>query len=278
MSDEELESFIDLWKQSWSIDNQTHKKLIWVLELDNLTAEDIMTPRVDIQGLPDTATIAQAIEHFFEHNHTRIPIYDKEVDKIHSFITMRDLFILKQKGEENKKISEVSLHKVLKIPLNQPLDRLLELLQKNNKHLATVIDEYGGVSWIITMEDIIEEVFGEIQDETDEELEEIKHIKKDELQVDATVMIDEVLEVFDLELYHIGLDVKEFSAETIGFIITHRLERFPHTKEEIEFDIVEKDDRSGDIEKIVCKILDIENSKIGHIAVSIYRTEKELKK
>ncbi len=278
MSDEELESFIDLWKDAGTIDESEHKKLIGVLELDNLTAEDIMTPRVDIEGVSDEATVQDAIEHFMQHEHTRIPIYTKEIDKIHSFITMRDLFTLKEQKQEHKKLKEVHLRKVLRIPLNQPLDKLLELLQKNNKHLAIIIDEYGGVAGLITMEDIIEEVFWEIHDESDTEFEEIKEIEKDVLLIDATVMIDEVLEVFDLELYHIGLDVKEFSAETTGFIITHKLERFPHTKEAITFPIVENDDISQDIEKLTFKVLDVHEGKLWDIEVKVVRNPNLVKK
>lgn len=277
MSDEELESFIDLWKDAGTIDESEHKKLIGVLELDNLTAEDIMTPRVDIEWISDDATVQDAIEHFMQHEHTRIPIYTKEIDKIHSFITMRDLFTLKEQKQEHKKLSEVHLRKVLRIPLNQPLDKLLELLQKNNKHLAIIIDEYGGVAGLITMEDIIEEVFWEIHDESDTEFEEIKEIEKDVLLIDATVMIDEVLEVFDLELYHIGLDVKEFSAETTGFIITHKLERFPHTKEAITFPIVENDDISQDIEKLTFKVLDVHEGKLWDIEVRVTRNPSLVK-
>jgi CBS domain containing-hemolysin-like protein len=87
-------------------------------------------------------------------------------------------------------------------------------------------------------------------------------------------MIDEVLEVFDLELYHIGLDVKEFSAETLGFILTHKLERFPHTKEVIKWDVIEIDERSRDIERVECKVLDIHNSKIGQVEVKVIRKKE----
>ena len=97
--------------------------------------------------------------------------------------------------------------------------------------MAIIIDEYGGVAGLLTLEDILEEVFGEIRDETDTEIDGVHELSPGVFSVDSTVMIDEVLKEYDLELYHIGLDVKEFSSETVSYIVTHKLERFPHTGE-----------------------------------------------
>jgi putative hemolysin len=273
MSDEELESFIDMGKDAGTIDDAEHEKLIWVLELDNLTAEDIMTPRVDIAALDEDETVDEAIQFYLKNTHSRIPVYKDTVDKIYSFVTIRDLLLEKEKWGGMKKLSNIHLHKSLKIPLNQPLDRLLEILQKNNKHMAIVIDEYGWVAGLITLEDIIEEVFGEIRDETDKESDEIKEISEGFFSIDATIMIDEVLEEFDLELYHIGLDVKEFSSETVSYILTDKLERFPHTWEVINFPIVVNDERSKNSESIDFKILDILEGKIGRIEVKINKKQ-----
>lgn len=273
MSDEELESFIDMGKDAGTIDDSEHEKLIWVLELDNLTAEDIMTPRVDITALEEEETVEEAIQFFLKNTHSRIPVYKETIDKIYSFVTIRNLLIEKEKGNAKKRLVDIQLHKALKIPLNQPIDRLLELLQKNNKHMAIVIDEYGWVAGLITLEDIIEEVFGDIRDETDNELDEIKEVAENILSIDATIMIDEVLEQFDLELYHIWLDVKEFSSETVSYILTDKLERFPHTGEIINFPLSLRDDRSKDIISLDFKIIDIQEGKIGRIEVTINREQ-----
>lgn len=269
MSDEELESFIDMGKDAGTINEAEHEKLLWVLELDNLTAEDIMTHRIDIYGLEENVTINESIEDYIINAHSRIPVYKDTIDKIHSYITIHDLVLAQAQGQWNKKLCEVTLHKVLKIPLNQPLDRLLELLQRNNKHLAIIIDEYGGVAGLITLEDIIEEVFGDIRDETDTEIDGIKKISEHSYVINATVMIDEVLEEVDLELYHIGLDVKEFSSETVSYILTDKLERFPHTGEVIDFPIVIKDERSNRFTSIEFKIIDIHEWKIGRVEVKM---------
>jgi len=163
---------------------------------------------------------------------------------------------------------------VLKIPLNQPLDTLFELFQKNQKHIAVVIDEYGGVAGIITLEDIFEEVFGEIRDETDREIDNIQEQDKGTFIIESSVMIDDILEKFDLELEHIGLDVAEFSTETVSFVLTDTLERFPEVGEIIEFEILKRDIFSPQV--LEFRILDMAEMKIGKIEVKLHeKTSQE---
>lgn len=227
-----------------------------------------MTPRVNIAALKDDISLEKALKFFLAHNHSRIPIYSETVDKIKGFITLRDIVVAPFEGNSQKKISEMHIHQVLKIPLNQPLDTLLELFQKNQKHIAVVIDEYGGVAGIITLEDIFEEVFGEIRDETDKETDNIQKISPNTFIIDSSVMIDDILEEFDLELEHIGLDVAEFSTETVSFILTDTLERFPEVGEVIRFDIT----RAGEsIQEILeFHVLDMTETKIGKIEVKLH--------
>jgi len=268
MSDEEMESFIDLGKDNGALDDGEHERIKWILELGDITAEDIMTPRVNIAALKDDISLEKALKFFLAHNHSRIPIYSETVDKIKGFITLRDIVVAPFEGNSQKKISEMHIHQVLKIPLNQPLDTLLELFQKNQKHIAVVIDEYGGVAGIITLEDIFEEVFGEIRDETDKETDNIQKISPNTFIIDSSVMIDDILEEFDLELEHIGLDVAEFSTETVSFILTDTLERFPEVGEVIRFDIT----RAGEsIQEILeFHVLDMTETKIGKIEVKLH--------
>jgi len=138
-----------------------------------------------------------------QHTKSRLPVYKGTPDKIHSILTIRDILKAKEEGQEKKTLKELSLSSALKVPLNQPIEKLFEIFQKSHRHIAIVIDEYGGVAGLITLEDIIEEVFGEIRDETDKELDEIQKVGEDLYIVDSTAMIDDVLEVFNLELEHI---------------------------------------------------------------------------
>jgi CBS domain containing-hemolysin-like protein len=148
----------------------------------------------------------------------------------------------------------------------------METFQKAHKIMAIIIDEYGWVSWLITMEDIIEEVFWEIRDETDKEADEFVKLWKNSLRVESDVLIEDILSKFNLELEEIWLDEREFGWENLSFIITHILEWFPIKDQIITFDIINEDNQIDDI--LSFKVLEIDNAKIGK--VDIRRIKKEL--
>ena len=224
------------------------------MSFDDTEVEEIMTPRVNIEALSDDMAVGQAIDYYLEHTHSRLPVYTDRIDNIDNFVTIRDLL----GANKSTKIKNLKLRKALKVPLNQPLNALFETFQNSRKHLAIVIDEYGWVAGLITLEDVIEEIFWEIRDETDKEVDDIKEVGNKSFIVKSTALIEEVLEEFGLELRHIGLDEKEFDGETISYVITHLLERFPSTGEEIVFD------EAG----IVFKVVDVKDGKIWDIEVN----------
>lgn len=188
-------------------------------------------------------------------------------------MTLRDIVSSQPQKNPQKQLSEIHIHQVLKIPLNQPIDTLFELFQKNQKHIAVVVDEYGGVAGLITLEDIFEEVFGEIRDETDREIDSIQVQDEGSFIIDSSVMIDDILEKFDLELEHIGLDVAEFSTETVSFILTDTLERFPDVGEIIEFEIIKRNMATPQV--LEFHILDMTEMKIGKIEVKLHEKISE---
>jgi len=273
ITEEEIESFIDMWKDAWWLEEHEHEKIKSILEFDETTVEEIMTPRVKIEAISDTVTVKEAMEFYLSHTHSRIPVYNETIDKIDYFVTARDLIKEFHNWNLDKKISEIDLKKVLKVPLNQSIATLLETFQKAHKIMAIIIDEYGGVSGLITMEDIIEEVFWEIRDETDKEAEEFVKIWKDSIRVESDVLIEDVLEKFKLELEDIGLDEKEFDWENLSYVITHMLERFPSAWEIITFDIKANDEEEKGKKVLSLKVLSIDNAKIGKVDIRVLDKE-----
>jgi len=145
----------------------------------------------------------------------------------------------------------------------------METFQKAHKIMAIIIDEYGWVSGLITMEDIIEEVFWEIRDETDKEAEEFVKIWKDSIRVESDVLIEDVLEKFELKLPDIWLDEKEFDGETLSYVITHVLWWFPKKDQIVSFDIKNEDEEKK--ETLSLKILSIENHTIWKVDLRIIK-------
>jgi len=219
-----------------------------------------MVPRVRIEALSIKSTVWEALDYYLSHTHSRIPLYVGTIDKIESFLTIRDII----KEDKNKKLLDFDLPQVVRVPLNQPIDILLKTFQTSRKHLAIVIDEYGWVAGLVTLEDVMEEVFWEIRDETDREVDEIKLITKDNYIVESDVLIEDILEKYSLELGDILLDKREFGWETLSYVITHILERFPKQWEIIKFDLKNKPEVNWILK---LKIIDINNWKIGKVEV-----------
>lgn len=234
MSSEELEAFIDMSHEKWAVEEEEHKKIKSILDMWDTTAESVMTPRVQMDAVNENITIDSLCEYLLMHSHSRIPVYKDTIDRIDNFITFKQAFKLKESGRWKKKLSEIQLDEIIKIPLTQPIDVVFKILQKSRKHMALVLDEHGWVEWIITIEDIVEEVFGDIKDETDKEETYITKLKDGKILANGNVIINDILEELKIsELTDIGLE-EEFSWENLSYIITSRLERFPENWEKIE--------------------------------------------
>lgn len=277
MTDDDIQSFIDLWRDHWWIDDDEHEKLKSVFEFYETTAEEIMTPRVKIEAIPDTLTIKEAVEYYLTHTHTRIPIYHETIDKIDYFISGRDLLRELNSWNSDKKLTELKLRKVLKVPLNQPISKLLDIFQKTNKIFAIIMDPYGWVAWLTSLEDIIEQVFGEIRDESDREAEEFIKTPDWKILTNGLVLMQDLLDEFELELPNIWLDEKEFNWETVSYVITDVLEGFPKSWEEIYFEII-SDEEEKIKKKLYIKVLEADESKIWKVEARIEACQTENEK
>lgn len=274
ISESDLEAFIELSKQAWIFDNGQDQKIKKLLALDDLTAEEIMTPRIKIKTLDDQQTLEEAIALLTEYRYSRIPVYHKNIDSIDRIVTLKELLRFTKKYPNNYLIANLQISPIIKIPRSQPIDSLLEKFQKTHKHIAVVMDEYGGVEGIVTLEDIIEEVFGEIQDETDEEITPIKKNENwNQIICQSYVRMDELLTELGLQFDELGLDA-EFESETLSYLITSSLERFPLTGEELLFPLHSTEERKEN-RSLIFKVLWVKKSIIWEIQVEIKNEEKK---
>lgn len=275
ITDEEIEAFIDMWREEWVFEAGEHEKIKNMLEFSEITVEEIFTPRVKIDAIDIELTVDDAVDYVLLQTHSRIPVYVETIDHIEYVVNMRFLVNEQKKWNGSLKLSQLkNLDKAIKIPLNHPIDRLLEVFKNSRKHLAIVLDEYGWVAWLVTLEDIIEEVFWDIRDEYDKEKDEIKKIWDEKYEVDPSVIFEDLLDELDLKFENLWLDEKDYYATTLNYFITEELERFPNSWEILEKELSwEWFDLEKEKTYLVIKIKSVIDSHIEAVEVEI---KKEL--
>ena len=280
ISQEEVEAFMERAVESDAVEEDTYENIKKMLTFSEITVWEAMTPRVRICAVHDNLTISQAIEKFLTFHYTRIPVYHKWIDDADKVVTLKELLNLQKKHGWDTKLKDLVLYPIHKIPSTSPIDVAMEKFKTSHKHVALVMDEYGWVDWIISLEDIIEEIFGNIQDENDVEIIPIKKVWKNSWNVSPFVRIDEFLEESKLTFEELWLDEDVYDWETFSYLITSLLEDFPSEWEEIEIPLktindeeirfLKKDEEKEVPErKLVIKVKQVEDNTIWELKISI---------
>lgn len=226
--EESIEQFASQVSSEDNILEEDEREMIHgVVELGETTVKEIMVPRVDIVGIELGTSMKDVIEIIRKSGHSRIPLYRNSPDEIIGIIYAKDLLTYASKGEEID-LSTIA-RKSYFIPENIKIDDLLAQMRKRKLHIAIVADEYGGTSGLVTMEDIIEEIVGEIEDEYDFEAPPIVQISEREYLVDGTVTISDLNEELDL-----GLPEEEI--ETVGGLIYDLVGSLPEKGQVLKYD------------------------------------------
>ena len=215
MSQEELLMLVEEVQQEGSIDTDEGDLIKNAIEFTDRKAEDILTHRVDIEAVPVEATKSEIAELFTQTQFSRLLVYNETIDNIVGVIHLKDFYDAGGviKGDINTIItSPVYIQK------SEKISDILKILQTNKSHMAVVIDEYGGTLGIVTMEDILEELVGEIWDEHDEVVEDFRQINDDTYIVDASVNFDDFCEFFDFEAEAESVSVGGWVMEELGKI------------------------------------------------------------
>lgn len=224
-----------------------------VMEFRDTEVSEIMTPRTEIVALPATATLAEARELITREGHSRIPIYAETIDNIQGVLYAKDLLALD--GDTEFDPLKV-MRKVPFVPEAKRISDLLQELREQKVHLAIVLDEYGGTSGLVTIEDILEELVGEISDEYEEpEPDPILRIDQNTLEVDARVHIDEINEELNVEL------PEDEDYDTIGGFVFSTMGKIPSAGEELCFNNVR------------LRVIDAEERKINRLRVEVIPEE-----
>ncbi len=211
VSEEDIVLMLDAGADEGSLDHDDIEYIKNVFKLDKMTAEDVMTPRKSVISISDDACEQEILKIIEDENYSRIPVYEDNTDKIIGILHACD-YLLK-KDEPNFKLKDIVLPPVF-VPETVSLDVLFKDMQTDHNHMAVVVNEYGETSGIVTMEDILEEIVGEIWDERDEEIDEFQKLGENTYKVLCTASLDDFREYFSLE------DEEELDVTTVNGWIT----------------------------------------------------------
>ena len=215
MAQEELLLMVEEAEQEGDIDTDEGDLLRNAIEFSDLKAEDILTHRVDLEALPVDAAKKEIAQKFTETRFSRIPVYEDNIDNIVGVIHQKDFYV--GSGVTTAPIKDI-ISPVLFVHQSEMADDLLKKLQKEKSHIAVVVDEYGGTLGIVTMEDILEQLVGDIWDEHDEVVEEFKELDDKNFIIDCNMNLDDFCEEFDIKVESDSVSVGGWVAEQMGNI------------------------------------------------------------
>ena len=249
ITQEDVETLIDTVQSTGILDEEENEMIHRIFDLKDMVVREVMVPRTEIKALEVGDPIDRVAELVVEAGHSRLPVYDGTIDKIVGVIYAKDL--LKHWVNKGKDIKTVDLmRKPLFVPETKSFGELLQELKSMRIHLAIVVDEYGGTSGLVTIEDLIEEIVGDIQDEHDVEEEEFVEIQDGIYLVDAKMDIEELAEKLDVEIL-------KYDYDTLGGFLVHLSNKIPVVNEEIRY------------KTLLFTIIDADERKISKVRISI---------
>lgn len=224
LSQAELLMFVEEVQEGGSIDTNEGHLLRNAIEFGDLKAEDILTHRVDLEALPVDATPEEVAEQFENSKFSRLPVYKEDIDHIVGILHLKDFYGIN--GITTQPISEI-MTPPLFIHRTEKISDLLKQLQTTKSHMAVVVDEYGGTLGIVTMEDILEELVGDIWDEHDDVLEDVRNIGYDTYRVNCSMSMDDFCQQFDI-------DARSESSTVNGWI-SEQLDKIPEKGDKFSY-------------------------------------------
>ena len=257
-SEDKIMSMLDRGHESGEIDEEGMRMIDSIFEFDDLLAYEIMTPRTDVFMFDADDDRSEYFEELTELTHSRIPVYEGDPDNIIGILHIKDyLYNATKKGFDNVDIKKL-LRPAYFVPETKNIDSLFRELQKKKQHLAILIDEYGGFSGIVSVEDIIEQIVGDIDDEFDEEDRIITKVNDNSYIVDGNVYLDDLEEETDIEL-------ESETSETVGGFLIDLMGEIP--RENVKYDPISYEDYDF-------TILSVKDRRIEKLRIDIVEREE----
>ncbi len=232
LSSEDVKSMADVGEAQGSLEEEERALIHSILEFGETTVREVMISRVDMVALPETASLEEALQLIRESGHSRVPLYREHLDNILGLVYAKDLlpFVGRNGDNGNQPVIWDKLARQPRfVPLSKKLDDMLEDFQEHSTHMAIVVDEYGGTAGLVTLEDLLEEVVGDIWDELDAPEETlIRAVGPNAWRVEARIDLDDLVEALELDS-----DMEDFDFETLGGLIFHLAGEVPTPGDEL---------------------------------------------
>jgi len=229
---EELRLIVERGGEQGVLEAEEEQMINSIIELGERRLHEVMIPRIAIVSLPASATLDEAIDKVVDEGHSRIPVYEESIDEVVGILYAKDLLPILKAGTGPRPMLRSLLRTPVFVPESMTIDDLLHEFQRRKVHIAIVLDEYGGTAGLLTIEDLLEEIVGEIQDEYDTEEPMVVRISDDEARVDGRADVDDLAELFDTTL---GLE-DEDEYDTVGGLIYHRIGGVPSPGDVVDVD------------------------------------------
>ncbi len=226
VTEEELRLLVEVGEEEGVLEEDEREMIHNVFELADTTVREIMVPRIDMVTIEGSASVDEAMDLIVQGGQSRIPVYDTSIDNIMGVLYAKDLLRIIRTNQHPQHVREI-VRPAYFVPESKHLDDLLRELQQQHVHIAIVIDEYGSVSGLVTIEDLVEEIIGDIQDEYDREEQLLERISDDEYLVNAKISLDELNE-------ELGSNLTSQDYDTLGGYVYAHLDKIPTVGDVVE--------------------------------------------
>ena len=245
VTEDEIIAMLDIGHEEGEFAKEESEFIQNIFEFHDTTAEEIMVNRNEIEAFPGDITLEKATKLINKSSHTRIPVYQGSIDSIIGYTTLKDLLKFSRRASNhNKKLEDLNLHKILFFPVTKPINKIFKTFQQKRIHISIILDEFGSTAGMVSLEDVLEEIVGDIVDEKDQEEISIKKLSKNTYQLEANTTLEEIL-----ELHPFTTTIP--THKTVAFLIIKYLGAFPREgekvvldKEGLEFVVEKMDDKT----------------------------------
>jgi putative hemolysin len=229
---EELRLIVERGGEQGILEAEEEQMINAVIELGGRRIHEVMVPRIAIAALSASASFDEVIDKVIEEGHSRVPVYESSVDEVIGILYAKDLLPFLKSTVTDVPDLRTLLRTPVFVPESMSIDDLLHEFQRRKVHIAIVLDEYGGTAGLVTIEDLLEEIVGEIQDEYDEEEPLIEQLDDDRARVDGRAAVEDLLDIWDVR---VALE-DEAEYDTVGGLVYHRIGGVPQPGDEIRVD------------------------------------------